>query len=271
MNNNDALDDELTGALEAFKKMANKDTENSLPCIVKMVSPDRTRVTVQPLISMVDNDGVPMPRGDLVDVPVFNAGAGNVVVSFAIAPGNIGWIDAKDRDMSIFLQSYAQSIPGSKRMHKFNDGVFTPDHMRQFNIAQEDAISFLIQTVDGLVKIALDNTSIRITNGTTTTITTAASITAICGTTTTTITPSTASVICGTTTLASDSSNYNIQTPAGVINLNGLTVQPNGDWSTASGASSVGGDVSSSTGVTLNTHVHGETNTVTTPPIAPGA
>ena len=141
--------------------------EVSIPCIVtKVIS--RTKVDVRPLIKIVAKDGVSMERAIIEGLPVFTAGAGGgnggKFISFPVTVGDIGWLDACDRDISLFLQSYENVEPPSSRMHSFSDARFVPDIMTNITVSDEDATAMVIQTRDGSVKIAVDNDEIRIKN-----------------------------------------------------------------------------------------------------------
>lgn len=153
---------ELVNEILAAAKRA---VEVSIPCVVtKVIS--RTKVNVRPLIKIVARDGTSMERHIIEGLPVFTAGAGDRFISFPVRVGDIGWIDACDRDISLFLQSYENVEPPTSRMHSFSDARFIPDIMTNITIAEEDAAAMVIQTRDGTVKIALDDSEIRIKNDT---------------------------------------------------------------------------------------------------------
>ena len=137
--------------------------EVSIPCIVtKVIS--RTKLNVKPLIKIVAQDGTSKERGIIEGLPVFTAGAGDKFISFPVAVGDIGWLDACDRDISLFLQSYGNVEPPTSRMHSFSDARFVPDIMTNITVAAEDATAMVIQTRDGTVKIAVDNDEVRVKN-----------------------------------------------------------------------------------------------------------
>lgn len=161
----DARKDNLSGLLEAFQNKLEIELEKKLPCIVEAVSADRKRVTVKPLIAIVGADGATMPRASIDNITVFQLGAGGLVISVPVNVGDLGWIEACDRDISLFLQSYGQSDPATFRRHSFSDGVFYPDVMKGFSIDAEDAGAIVIQTLDGSVKVAVDKSEVRIRNG----------------------------------------------------------------------------------------------------------
>lgn len=165
MINNDVRNDTLTGLLSELTESIMRKSEHQLPCVVTKVSANRQRVSVRPLIRIVTQEGETLRRDIIDGVPVYQAGAGDLLLSFPVAVGNIGWIAASDRDISLFKQSYAESDPGSRRMHSFSDSVFVPDVMTNFTIAGEDATAMVIQNRNGSVKIAVDQNQIRIVNG----------------------------------------------------------------------------------------------------------
>lgn len=161
VNAND--EDVLTGAFNVLSKYINKKMQNSLPVKVTWVSSDRKKVNVKPQIMIVGTDGATVERGEIKGVPVSHDGAGGFLVSFNISIGDLGWIDASDRDISLFIQSYSESKPNTKRMHSFSDSRFIPDIMTNFAIAEEDSSAMVIQNRAGNVKVALDENEIRIT------------------------------------------------------------------------------------------------------------
>lgn len=157
-------DDWLVGAFKLLSDNIKKNMEHSIPCkITKVIS--RTRVKVQPLIKMVDKDGNLITRQEIYSLPVFTAGAGDMLLSFPLSDGDLGWIDASDRDITTFLQDYADSSTPTRRMHSFMDARFIPDIMTNFDIDSEDDNAVVLQSRTGTVKIAMDD-EIRIINDT---------------------------------------------------------------------------------------------------------
>ena len=159
---NDNNDDLLTGAFNVFSDHIKKKMQNCLPVKVTKVSSDRKFVNVQPQIQMVSSSDEAISRSEIKGIPVFTSGAGSFLMSFNVSVGDLGWIEASDRDISLFKQSYAEAKPNTRRMHSFEDGRFIPDIMTNFTIAEEDAAAVVIQNRDGSVKIALDENEIRV-------------------------------------------------------------------------------------------------------------
>jgi len=159
-NNND--DDLLTGAFNVIVSHINKKMQNSLPVKVTKVSSNRRFVNVQPQILVVDADGGTMLRSEIKGIPVVTSGAGGFLISFDISVGDLGWIEASDRDISLFKQSYDQSKPNTRRMHNFSDARFVPDIMTDFAIDEEDAGALVIQNRNASVKITLSGSKIKL-------------------------------------------------------------------------------------------------------------
>ena len=166
---------ELVGAIMAATK---RSLEVSIPCVVTKVI-GRTKVNVRPLIKIVAQDGTASSRSIIEGLQVFTAGAGDKLISFPVTAGSLGWLDACDRDISLFLQSYSDAEPPSSRMHSFSDARFVPDIMTNITIAGEDAEAIVIQTRDGSVKIALDDSEIRIKNNAVSLVITGSSVTGV--------------------------------------------------------------------------------------------
>lgn len=147
---------DLSGGLRSILgKFIASEMEGKLPCKVVAVRGDRQRVKVKPLIARIGADGEIISREQLASVPVQALGAGNVVLSFNITVGDLGWIDACDRDIREFLRTYKESSPSTMRMYDFNNGVFIPDIMTNYTISEGDEGAALLQTRDGSVKVAI--------------------------------------------------------------------------------------------------------------------
>lgn len=181
---NPANDDTLVGALREILRKQLQVTDNRLPAIVRSYDRTTNRARVQPLIQVLDTDGNRVSRAAVPSVPVFLPGGGGFFVSFHLPPGSLGWLQANDRDISLFLREYAEAAPGSQRLHTFEDGVFIPDIMTGYTIAAEDAQAAVFQSLDGSVRIALDTTGVRVTAPRADVVTGTSTVTAVQGTVT---------------------------------------------------------------------------------------
>jgi len=148
----------LLGALlKAFRE--NELTSDQLiPATI--VSFDRTKnvAVVQPLIQWVDVNNGLHNRSPMAGINVLSLGGGGFHISFPLIAGDLGWILAADRDISLFKQSLAESQPNTGRLHKFEDGWFIPDVFRQYTVnAAADSSSMLIESLDGTTCIEIGN------------------------------------------------------------------------------------------------------------------
>lgn len=162
-----ADDDSLAGTLRsAFRKFMQQ-TDGMLPARVIAVktSANGDRVTVAPLVSVLTTDGRLVSRAQIASVPVVQIGGGGIVLRFPIKPGDLGHIKASDRDVSLFLQGFKESAPNTLRLHSFQDAWFYPDVMRGWTIAGEDAEATVLQTLDGVTRIALGTNRIKMAVG----------------------------------------------------------------------------------------------------------
>lgn len=164
--NNPSLDpadnNSLAGSIRfAFSKLI-QDINGMLPA--QVISYDRVtnRVQVQLLITLITTDGSQVPRPQIASLPVLLLGGGGYFLSFPLNTGDLGWVIANDRDISNFLQTYAQSPPNTNRISKFADGLFIPDIMRGYTLADTADGAAVLQNLNGTVSIALSNTGVTI-------------------------------------------------------------------------------------------------------------
>lgn len=160
-----ANDDSLTGLLRGFAQKALQNTDDMLPA--KIVAFDRTtnRATVQPMIKLLATNGEAISRAQLASVPVLQIGGGGFILNFNLKAGDLGWIKASDRDVSLYLQANGatQYQPNTLRLHSFEDGLFIPDVLTGYTINAEDAENAVLQSLDGSVRVALWSDRVKIT------------------------------------------------------------------------------------------------------------
>lgn len=152
----------LTGVLGFVMMKFLQGVDDMLPA--QIVSYDRTknRAQVQPLIPIVTTDNIQISRAALQSVPVIQLGGGGFTLNFPLQPGDVGFIKANDRDISLFMQSLKASAPNTARKHSFEDAVFIPAVLAGYTIAGGDANNAVIQSLDGSVKISLGANSIKV-------------------------------------------------------------------------------------------------------------
>lgn len=156
-----SMRDDLPGVLRYVLTKFLQNTDDMLPARVIAFDRAANRVSVQPLIQIVTTSNTYVPRAVLSSIPVLCLGAGGFVLSFPISPGDLGWIKANDRDISLFLQGLASGAPGlappnTARKHAFSDALFIPDTMlKGVTIAGGDTNNAVLQSLDGTVKVSL--------------------------------------------------------------------------------------------------------------------
>lgn len=180
-NNNPSIDpannDSLAGSLRfAFNKLIQQ-INGMLPAKVIKYKRSTNRVQVQLLIDLVTTDGSRVPRPQIASLPVLVLGGGDLMLSFPLKEGDLGWVMANDRDISLFLQSYTESPPNTSRIKNFSDGLFVPDIMHGYTINTEDNDNVVLSTKDGTIRIAISDSYVKVTNGSSTITTTSTEVT----------------------------------------------------------------------------------------------
>ena len=161
---NPADNDSLAGLMRVVTRKLLQNTDDMLPA--RVIAYDRTAnvAQVQPLINVLTTDGQQTGRAQVAAVPVLQLGGGGFLISFPVETGDLGWIKANDRDVSLFRQFHAASAPNTYRMHSFEDAMFIPDTMLQgVTIAAEDEGNAVFQNLAGTVRLALWNALLKIT------------------------------------------------------------------------------------------------------------
>jgi hypothetical protein len=131
----------------------------------QVISFDRTNnwATVQPMIMVVNMDDTQRKRNQIARVPTFSLGGGGFHISFPLKQGDLGWIIASDRDLSLFKQNLTMQPPNTGRIHDFSDSWFIPDVFRKYTINAEDATYMVIESTDGATRISIRPDNIKIT------------------------------------------------------------------------------------------------------------
>jgi len=150
-----ANDDSLLGMARQVLDKFLQQIDDCLPA--RVVSYDRTanRAMVVPLVKLLTTDNRQVGRAQIASVPVMQFGGNGVALSFDIKAGDLGWIKANDRDISLIMQGYKENAPNTLRKHSFQDAVFIPDVMRGVTIAAEDEHNAVLQTLDGSTRLAV--------------------------------------------------------------------------------------------------------------------
>lgn len=153
----------MLSALEVMVRSNSIRTDGLIPAEVIQFDRENNVATVRPLIMWVDVQDKTIPRNEFAEINVISLGAGGFHISFPVNQGDLGWIQASDRDLSQFKQTLREAKPNSGRYHKFEDGWFIPDVFRKYVINAEDAEAMVIQSVDSATRISIRGDNIKIT------------------------------------------------------------------------------------------------------------
>lgn len=153
----------LLGMLRHFVNKFLQGVDDMLPA--KVISYDRTKniATIQPMIMMLTTEGNTISRAQVEGVPVFQLGAGGAMLNFNLNPGDLGWLKASDRDISLFKQSFTESGINTLRKHSFEDAIFLPHVMNGYTIESEDGANAVLSTIDGSQRVAIWPNKIKVT------------------------------------------------------------------------------------------------------------
>lgn len=174
---------QLGGALRSIFRKLLQGVDGMLPARVLAYDREANVATVQPIVAVLTTLGTTVPRARIARVPVMALGGGGFVLNFPLQPGDLGWVEASDRDISLYLQSLEESRPNTGRLHSFEDARFLPDVMRQFDASAVATDAMTLQSADGTVRVEIspsrlllvapqvqiDSPAIQV-NGTTTTV-----------------------------------------------------------------------------------------------------
>lgn len=168
-NSKPSIDPADSGSLEGLLRHALKkhaqNTDGMMPARVLDYDRKTNRVKVQPLVKVQGTDGQVISRAPIASLPAYRFGTNGAIMSFPIHKGDIGWVMAGDRDISLIENSsYEEQPPNTNRMHSFSNGMFFPDSLKQWNIDKEDMENTVIATTDGSVKISLGGAELKITS-----------------------------------------------------------------------------------------------------------
>lgn len=153
----------LEGVIELAIRKDGLNSDGQLPCEILSYDRASNRATVRPLISKVSTGGQITPRKQIASVPVLALGGGGFCGTYPLKRGDLGWIEASDRDISLFMQSLQDAPPNTWRIHDFSAGRLIPDAFRAYTFnSGDDGESMVFQSYDGTVKITLDPAKIRI-------------------------------------------------------------------------------------------------------------
>ena len=161
---NPANSDSLAGTLYEVLGKFLDGVDDMLPAVVIAYDREENRATVRPMIQLLQTDGSILSRAEVASVPVLNVGGGLAVLTFNILPGDLGWIKANDRDISLFLQSMTSEGPNTLRKHSFSDSIFIPDQFRKWTLNAEDSEAAVFQSLDGLHRVSIHDNRVQVSS-----------------------------------------------------------------------------------------------------------
>lgn len=152
----------LGAALKATMDKYMKSVDGMLPAVVVSYNRVTNRATVAPAINMVMTNNEQLVRAQLANIPVLALGGGDFVLTFPLKPGDTGWIEASDRDISTWLQGGGKrrSQPNTHRTHSFSDGRFIPDKLADFTLPAEAEGGVCLQNKAGSCAIIITDSKI---------------------------------------------------------------------------------------------------------------
>ena len=147
--------DSLIGLLNLVLTKFLQSVDDMLPAQVVAYDRESNTAQVQPMISIVTTGNTILNRSPVLSVPVYRYGGGNAVLSFNLAAGDLGWLKANDRDISLYKQTWGMAQPNTARKHSFSDAMFFPDKSTGVTINSNHTGDAVIQTPDGTSCAAL--------------------------------------------------------------------------------------------------------------------
>ena len=163
-----AADSSVAAMLRQTHKKMMQSVDGMLPAVVISYNRTTNRATIAPAINMVQTNNQMLQRAPLANITVLALGAGDFVVTFPVKPGDTGWIEASDRDISLWLQAKgARKVqPNTHRIHSFSDGRFIPDALGNYTlptdaegglcIQHKGGSTYLVMTQDKIIMQAGD-------------------------------------------------------------------------------------------------------------------
>lgn len=161
--NDGSLSGQLDAAIRAY--FLNK-FNDMLPATVVSYDDQSNRAVIRPLVMMGTTDGAKVSRSQVAGIPVYRFGGGGFFMRFPIKPGDLGWLKANDRDISLVLQRGGlEDWPNTTRLNNFSDSMFFPDTFKQWVISGENADKAVWQSMSGEACIAMGESDIKLSIG----------------------------------------------------------------------------------------------------------
>lgn len=156
------IDDEA-GFYEFIIKKTLSKIQKMTPAKVISYDRQKNRAVVQPLTYDITSTGGTLPMDTIPNIPVLTLSGGGFIFSFPVAENQTGWLISADRDISVFKKILNFFTPATLRRHQYEDGIFIPDNINGFNIAEGDESAVILTSSDGTTKITVQKGRVEIT------------------------------------------------------------------------------------------------------------
>lgn len=165
-NSDQAAEGSLAGGLKDALSKWLMNIDDMLPARVISYDDAKNRAVIQPVVMVGGTDGSKISRAQVANIPVYRFGGGGFFMRFPLKAGDLGWLKANDRDISLIMQaSGGEEWPNTKRLHSFSDAMFFPDTFKQWVINGEDIDAAVWQSMDGEARISLAGSRIKLAIG----------------------------------------------------------------------------------------------------------
>ena len=163
-NTDQSTDGSLAGKMkDAMRKWLRGEVDDMLPARVISYDEETNRAVIKPIVMLGTTSGQKISRANIANIPVFRFGGGGFFMRFPIKPGDLGWLKANDRDISLIMQAQGgEDWPNTLRLHSFSDAMFFPDTFRDWVIDGANVDAAVWQSMDGSVCIALHDGEIKV-------------------------------------------------------------------------------------------------------------
>lgn len=163
-NTDQSTDGSLPGKLkDSLRKWLRGEVDDMLPARVISYDDATNRAVIKPIVMLGTTSGAKISRANIPNIPVYRFGGGGFFMRFPLNPGDLGWLKANDRDISLIMQAQGgEDWPNTLRLHSFSDAMFFPDSFRDWVIDGANAEAAVWQSLDGSVCIALRDGEINV-------------------------------------------------------------------------------------------------------------
>lgn len=141
---------------EVLEQWLRNDVDDMVPATVISYDDVKNRAVLKPIVMLGTTEGQKMSRAQVSNIPVFRLGGGGFFIRAPIKPGDMGWLKANDRDLSLIMQGGGkEDWPNTTRLHSFSDAMFFPDTFKSWVIDGANLDAMVIQSLDGSVCLSI--------------------------------------------------------------------------------------------------------------------